>query len=61
MASTLFFEGGHLPEMQGVVDRTAAARVVNRWLRSYAPAHEAKEDTVGYALWVWCEGDLTES
>lgn len=49
----LFFQGGPLPKLDPRVDRTKALRAVTAWLRSWAPAHEAKEATVGYALWLW--------
>ena len=58
LVSTLFFKGGALPEFQPEVDRAKAFVAVRAWLHSFAPAHEAKEATVGYALWLWCEGDL---
>lgn len=53
MASTLFFSGGTIPKFQSDVDRKAAVLALHAWLRSFAPAHEAKEATVAYALWVW--------
>ena len=59
MAASLFFEGGTLPPMQAQIDRNKAVQAVAGWLRSFATAHEVKEDTVGYALWLWCEGDLS--
>jgi len=53
MASDLFFSGGKLPDFAPQVDRTKAARAIGAWIRSFAPAHEAKEVTVAYALWLW--------
>jgi len=53
MASSYFFNGGALPEFHKSVDRKAAARALRAWLSSWAPAHEAKEATVAYALWLW--------
>lgn len=53
MVDELFFRGGTLPEMAPQVDRAKAARAVRAWLSSWAPAHEAKIATVGYAFWVW--------
>lgn len=52
-AEGLFFNGGVLPELSPQVDRNSAMRAVKAWLRSWAPAHEAKIATVAYALWVW--------
>ena len=51
--SRLFFEGGKLPELGSGVDKRKAARWVRSRLASFAPAHEAKESTVAYALWLW--------
>lgn len=53
MANSLFFSGGKLPDLAPQVDRTKAMRAVRAWLSSWAPAHESKEATVGYALWLW--------
>lgn len=63
MASKLFFEGGTIPNFQPDVDRKAAALALRAWLCSFDPAHEAKEATVAYALWVWstpkqCRADV---
>lgn len=52
-ANSLFFDGGELPDMHPAVDRRKASRALNAWLTSFAPAHEAKQATVGYALWLW--------
>lgn len=52
-AMKLFYEGGRLPEFDPRVDRTLAFRAAQAWLASFAPAHETKEATVGYAFWVW--------
>lgn len=56
---SLFFSGGKLPDLQPLVDRAAAMRALQAWLRSFAPAHEAKIATAAYALWVWTEGNLS--
>lgn len=53
MASRLFFSGGKIPAFAPEIDRTKAARALRAWLTSFAPAHEAKEATVAYALWAW--------
>ena len=53
MASSLFFSGGTLPEFSSCIDRSKAARAIKAWLSSWAPAHEEKITTVGYALWLW--------
>lgn len=53
MANKLFFSGGALPDFAPDVDRKKAIRAINAWLKSFAPAHESKESTVGYALWCW--------
>lgn len=52
-ANRLFFAGGAWPEFGSDVDAAKARTAVMSWLRSFAPAHEAKEATVAYALWVW--------
>ncbi len=52
-ARRLFFEGGEIPKFDSRVDRAMAAKAIRAWLGSFSPAHEAKESTVGYALWVW--------
>lgn len=52
-ANKLFFDGGHLPSLVEGVDRAAATRYLGAMLSSWAPSHEAKETTAGYALWVW--------
>lgn len=51
--SRMFFEGGKWPEFGDDVDETKARRALHALLGSWAPAHEAKEATVAYALWVW--------
>ena len=53
MASSLFFKGGDIPELHQSVDRNKALRALHAWLSSWSPAHEAKEATVAYALWLW--------
>ena len=52
-AETLFFSGGKLPEFASGVDRAKAATMLRALLGSFAPAHEAKISTAGYAMWVW--------
>lgn len=52
-AMTLFYNGGPLPDFDSRVDRKLAMRAVKAWLGSWAPAHESKEATVGYAFWLW--------
>lgn len=52
-ASRLFFSGGKWPDFGADVDAAKARSAIMAWLRSFAPAHEAKEATVAYALWVW--------
>lgn len=49
----LFYQGGQFPEFGADVDATKAKRAIRALLSSFAPSHEAKEATVGYALWVW--------
>ena len=61
IAQGLFFKGGTLPEMKPEVSKEKAYAALRAWLRSFAPADEAKIGTVAYAIWVWCEGDLKES
>lgn len=53
MAGRLFFEGGALPAFADDIDPVKARRAIRALLCSFAPAHEAKESTVAYALWVW--------
>lgn len=52
-ANDLFFSGGTLDGLDPRVDKALASRAIQAWLCSFAPAHEAKSATVGYALWVW--------
>ena len=59
IASALFFRGGSL-EGHGLrfrkgIDRAKAARAIRALLCSFAPKHEVKIGTVGYALDKWCE------
>ena len=56
MANSLFYSGGKVPEFINGVDRKKASKAIRAWLCSYAPAHESKAATVGYALWAWIEG-----
>ena len=53
MASGFFFKGGELPKFHEKVDPRKASRALRAWLSSWEPAHEAKEATVAYALWLW--------
>lgn len=60
MAHKLFYSGGNLPDgVQSDVDRNKAIDFLTSRLVSFAPAHESKMATVAYALWVWCEADLS--
>lgn len=52
-AESVFFKGGELPALDPRVDRKQAAGMLRALLSSFAPAHEAKITTAGYALWVW--------
>ena len=52
-ANELFFQGGKLEGLSPKVDKELAYRAVSAWLKSFAPSHEGKEATVGYALWLW--------
>ncbi len=52
-AMALFYGGGKLPDFDPRVDKNAAMAATRAWLGSWAPAHESKEATVGYAFWVW--------
>lgn len=52
-ASSLFFNGGEIPEFEPDIDRQDAARMLRAMLGSFDPPHESKEATAGYALWVW--------
>jgi len=52
-AMRMFYEGGAFPEFGDDVDAVKAKRAIKAWLSSWSPSHEAKEATVGYALWVW--------
>ena len=58
MTSSLFFNGGMVGGFNSKVDSSLAWRALRAWLCSFDPAHESKEATVAYALWVWTEGDL---
>ncbi len=51
-ASKIFFEGGKI-EVGDDVNKDDANRAIRAVLCSFAPAHEAKEATVAYALWCW--------
>ena len=55
MASNLMFSGGRLEGLSDKVDIQKATAAVSAWLKSFAPAHEAKIATVAYALWLWSD------
>lgn len=57
MVQNLFFKGGKLPKFREGVDPALAKRYLQACLSSFAPAHESKISTAGYALWNWIEGD----
>jgi hypothetical protein len=59
IVSSLFFNGGAIPDFQPAVDRKAAVTALRAWLGSWAPPHESKVSTVAYAMWLWTEGDLS--
>ena len=52
-ANDLFFKGGKVQGLAPQVDSGKAYRALRAWLASFAPSHESKETTVGYALWLW--------
>lgn len=56
-ATTLFFDGGKLPELREDVDTEKAYRFMNAMFRSFDPPMESKIATVAYALWNWIEGE----
>lgn len=60
-AMDLFFNGGTLPEFDKRVDTEKAMRAVRALLSSFAPAHESKEATVGYAFWVWSSQEAIDA
>ncbi len=53
-ANDLMFNGGAI-DVCDKVDKSKALKAVSAWLRSFAPAHESKIATVGYALWLWSD------
>jgi hypothetical protein len=57
MAQNLFFKGGELPKFHESVDQEKAHTAIGAWLSSWAPAHESKIATVGYAFWLWTHKD----
>lgn len=57
MAGNLIYKGGRLPDLAPQVDKSKAMKAIRAWLSSFAPAHEAKLATVGYALWLWTNED----
>lgn len=60
---SLFFSGGPVipagRQWKTGVDRAKAMLAINAWLRSFAPQHEIKIGTVGYALAQWTEPSVT--
>lgn len=52
-AGQLFFAGGKVETFAPQVDTKKAYRALRAWLSSFAPAHEEKEATVAYAIWLW--------
>jgi hypothetical protein len=60
-ANNLFFSGGSLPAFDPRVDPKAAMRMTRALLSSFAPSHEAKETTVGYAFWVWSSKEAIDT
>lgn len=56
-AQSLFFNGGSLPKFAKQVDANKAAMAVRALLTSFAPSHESKMATVGYAMWLWSTPD----
>lgn len=60
-AMSLFYSGGVMPDFDPRVDRKQAMRAVQAWLSSFAPAHESKEATVGYAFWVWSSPEAIDA
>lgn len=62
-ASDLLFQGGKLADfglaLKPDIDKVAAMHAIRAWLCSFAPEHEIKIWTVGYALSKWCE-DATQ-
>jgi len=57
LANKLMFSGGKLEGLSPKVPMDKAMRAVRAWLCSFAPAHEAKTATVGYALWLWSDDE----
>lgn len=65
VAQALFFDGGSLAQhglrFKAGIDKAAAMTAIRAWLCSFAPKHEIKIGTVGYALSRWCEDCAPES
>lgn len=59
--SELFFSGGKLPDLDPRVDRALATGFIQSLLSSFAPAHESKEATAAYALWVWTSAEAIDA
>jgi hypothetical protein len=53
IANDLFFSGGKIPDLDPRISAKSATHAIRAWLASWAPSHESKETTVGYALWLW--------
>lgn len=53
MVSELFYKGGVLPKMHDSVNIAMARNAIHAWLSSWEVSHEAKMQTVGYALWLY--------
>jgi hypothetical protein len=49
----IFFQGGTTPKVKTKEDQILVNRAFLAWLCSFTPAHEAKIDTVAYALWLY--------
>jgi hypothetical protein len=58
-AQLLFFRGGKLEDfglrLKKEIDSAKAHRAIRALLSSFAPKHEIKIGTVGYALSQWCD------
>jgi hypothetical protein len=61
IAQNLFFSGGKVPELHPRVNRQKAFAALSAWLKSFAPAHEAKIATAAYALWLWTDDTVLDT
>lgn len=63
-ASSLFFTGGKLEDyglkLKPEIDSIKAHRAIRALLCSFAPKHEIKIGTVGFALSKWCDPIATQ-